>query len=195
MPRQRPDGHWEPSTNAGANVRRGGGVSGVWWYCNKQYFQAVELDDGPPIGSSLYKTYSVYYSDGCGIWVMDADATTLTNGDWHSWHTLTFDHYDDYSSYLTNAGEHHTLCIQRSGQRWPTLLLPDIYHTGRRITSASQYGGLIGELPILLGLIALSTPRAWLPNVLPTMFMGGKWQIHQYSQPRKLACFWLPHSH
>jgi hypothetical protein len=71
------------------------------------------------------------------------------------------------------------LRVQRRDQAWPRLLLPDIYHTPT-LTPHQQYGGLTGELPIFLALIAFSTSRDWLPNVLPTVFQNGAWVLHQH---------------
>jgi hypothetical protein len=64
------------------------------------------------------------------------------------------------------------------------MLLPDIYHAPAR-TQDQNYGGLTGELPILLALIALSMPPSYLPQILPNMFAGGAWQVHGYRLPRK----------
>jgi hypothetical protein len=68
------------------------------------------------------------------------------------------------------------------------MLLPDIYHTTVR-TGDTRYGGIIGELPIFLALIAFSTSREYLPNVLPRVFNGGSWIVHPYQQPSK--SYWL----
>jgi hypothetical protein len=108
-----------------------------------------------------------------------------------SWQPLRFDHNpNDYSSFLTNAGQHCMLRVQRRDQAWTQLLLPDIYHTSV-LTDHQQYGGLTGELPIFLALMAFSTSREYLPNLLPYMFQGGAWVPHvphQYKQPRTSSC-------
>lgn len=174
-----------PSTVAGANIRKAEGASGHWWFCNGQ--QIYESPTGLPPGSQFYRNCSMYYGAGVGIWVMTRDATTLTSEDWESWRLLTFDHNaHDYSSYLTNAGQSSTLCVQRSDQRWPQLLLPDIYRTERRIEGA-QYGGLTGELPIFLGLVALSTSRTYVAGAIRQSFQNGAWYVHQYAQPSEFA--------
>jgi hypothetical protein len=64
-----------------------------------------------------------------------------------------------YSSYITNAGEHNRLRTQRSNQTWPKMLLPKHYHApepSRTSDEYHQYGGLTGELPLFLALIAFS---------------------------------------
>jgi hypothetical protein len=105
-----------------------------------------------------------------------------------TWHPLRFDHNPhDYSSFLTNAGQQTMLRVQRNDQAWPRLLLPDIYHTPT-LTQHRQYGGLTGELPIFLALIAFSTSRDWLPNVLPNVFSGGAWVPHRYFVQSMEAC-------
>ena len=111
------------------------------------------------------------------------DACSPRDGD--TWHPLRFDHHArTYASFVTNAGQHNTLRIQREDQAWTRMLLPDIYHTPVR-TEDTRYGGLIGELPIFLALIAFSTSREYLPSVLPRVFIGGSWIVHPYQQPRK----------
>jgi hypothetical protein len=61
------------------------------------------------------------------------------------------------------------------------MLLPDIYHTTRPSPQNTGSGGLIGDLPIFLALVALSLPQGpqWLPHFLSTMFRDGVWQPHQ----------------
>jgi hypothetical protein len=113
--------------------------------------------------------------------VLRGDATRPAADE--NWHPLRFEHStDDYSSFLNNAAGDLTLAVRRRDQLWPRMLLPDIYH-GDRITRNQSYGGLIGELPILLALIAFSTSRDTLPNVLPAVFRGGAWKTHQILAP------------
>lgn len=118
--------------------------------------------------------------------MLSGDATNPPPGE--AWQPLSFEHSNrDYSSFLTNAGQYATLRIQRTDQEWPRMLLPDIHHTPSR-TPYMQYGGLTGELPIFLALIAHSTSREWLPSVLPTVFTGGQWRVHPHQFPRKIGC-------
>jgi hypothetical protein len=170
--------HWIPSTDEGAHERVAGGVSGLWWYCNAQnLIQYASI----PNGCRHYKTFSVYYSSGFGFWVMRGDATNPGEGE--NWHRLNFEHDENnWSSYLTNAGDQNALYFQRDDQMWPHLLLPDIYHADHR-GSFANYGGLKGDLPIFLALMAFSTSADWLPNVLPRSFIQGRWMVHQYQRP------------
>lgn len=102
-----------------------------------------------------------------------------------AWHPLSFDHDDhDYSSYLTNAGTESTLRCQRSDQSWPRMLLPTTNQVqAARMTSA--YGGLKGDLAIFLGLIALSVGQQFVTQLIPHVFRGGAWAVHQYPHGRK----------
>jgi hypothetical protein len=124
----------------------------------------------------------MYYSGGHGLLILRGDATTGTETE--SWLPPRFDHdKKDYSSFLTNAGGQPQLLLQRHDQLWPTMLLPDIYHAPVR-TMNERYGGLTGELGILLALIALSVPQEHLQTVLPAMYREGSWQVHSYRAPR-----------
>ncbi|KAF2191808.1 hypothetical protein K469DRAFT_804780 [Zopfia rhizophila CBS 207.26] len=170
--------HWIPSTDRGAHVRIGGGASGTIWYCNRQ--QIYSLPQFPP-GCALYKVFSVYYSEGHGFWVLRGDATNPPASE--TWHPLSFDHEGhEYSSFLTNAGQQPTLYCQRADQHWPRMLLPDIYHS--RVPTTGTYGGLIGELPIFLALVAFSVARQLVPQILQQLFIGGAWITHNYPHGR-----------
>ncbi|KAF2647821.1 hypothetical protein K491DRAFT_685214 [Lophiostoma macrostomum CBS 122681] len=171
-------GNWIPCTDANANFRIGGGVSGRPYYCDRQQiYEVAQL----PTGAVKYKQFSTYFLGGYGFWILRGDACSPKDDNWHP---LRFDHHDrSYASFVTNAGQHNTLRVQREDQAWAKLLLPDIYHTPMR-TEDTRYGGLIGELPIFLALIAFSTSREYLPSVLPRVFSQGSWVVHPYQQPR-----------
>ena len=173
-----------PSTIPNANRRVSGGVSGKLWFCDTQ--QIYEVTNTISAQTTPYKQFSVFFGGGYGFWVLRGDATNPPDDE--DWFPLRFDHSDqDFSSYLTNAGQNPTLCVQRHDQVWPKMLLPDIYHAqSPPIAQTSGYGGLTGELPIFLALLAISMPREYLPSVLPTLFTGGAWTTHPYQYPRKL---------
>lgn len=173
-------GNWIPSIEANVNRRVLGGVSERLWFCNRQ--QIFEIYDPLPPESLQFKQFSVYFGGGYGFWVLRGDATNPADDE--AWHPLRFDHSElDYSSFLTNAGQQPQLKIQRPDQIWPKMLLPDIYHAPMQTTSLA-HGGLTGELPILLGLLAISMPSNWLPSELPKLFTGGVWTVHAYTIPR-----------
>lgn len=67
-----------------------------------------------------------------------------------------------------------TLSYHRSDQAWAKILLPDIYHGGR--TADTRYGGLKGDLPIILGLVAFSIQQDQLVQWLPYMMVNSVWQ-------------------
>ena len=124
----------------------------------------------------------MYYAEGTGFWVLRGDGRVPPDDD--DWHKLRFDTYDGRGlSYLTNAGQLSTLYIQPNPPSWANLLLPDIYH-GRNPATPQRPGGLVGELPIFLGLMAFSTKRENLQGVLPYSFTGGSWTTHPWQAPR-----------
>jgi hypothetical protein len=62
------------------------------------------------------------------------------------------------------------------------MLLPDIYHGPPY--SAPGYGGLTGDLPIFLGLLALSMKPDRLMTELPRLMQDGDWGEHQRHDKR-----------
>lgn len=174
-------GHWIPSTQPGVNVPVGGGASGAWWICNGQSIQPAP-DNALPYGSRPYQTFSVFYSDGFGFWIMRGDAIRPNQEE--AWKPLCFDHDEnDWSSYLTNAGPHQTLRFVRNGQMWPYMLLPNVYHC-RPAPASQTYGGLTGDLAIFLGLMALSMDQLYVSQHLPARFTGGAWKEHRLTHGR-----------
>jgi hypothetical protein len=125
----------------------------------------------------------MYYCEGYGFYVTRDNATQQAE----RWLPLTFDHDDlNYSSYVTNAGSARTLRCQRPDQQWPQMLLPDIYQAPP-VTAHQAYGGLKGDLAILLALVAFSMSREHLPQYLQSMFLGETWQVHGLPHGRTLA--------
>jgi hypothetical protein len=124
---------------------------------------------------SHFKTFSLFYCPGLGFYVLRGDGTAPAQGE--TWNTIRFGHEADGSSYLTPAGANETLQCQRPEQQWPHKLLPNIYHAVPQ-TQDPRPGGLIGELPIFLGLAAMSMDTASLRTWLPWMFQGSRWHVH-----------------
>lgn len=145
-----------------------------------------------------YETYSMYHARGF-FWTVDYDATRTKVGDGkHAEDSDTEDitdsdtsdddneEHDDWSelsydraeveglqslSYVGRHGRKGRLLAQRRDQTWAHHLLPDGYQS-RIITSDRRAGGLAGELPLLIALVAMSLPTtAWttmIPQTLAT---------------------------
>jgi hypothetical protein len=100
-----------------------------------------------------------------------------------TWHHLRFDWNEvDFSSSLTNNGTEAVMRCHNPTKKWPAMLLPDIYH-GPAYPNEG-YGGLTGDLPIFLALIAFSMQPEELAAELPKMMHNGKWQTHSLPHGR-----------
>ncbi|KAF1967475.1 hypothetical protein BU23DRAFT_291197 [Bimuria novae-zelandiae CBS 107.79] len=169
-------GIWHPSTETGDYERKhdaGAGATGIWWYCNGQTIQRI---DTFPQGSTHYQTFSVFYSEGFGFWILRGDATNPRRSE--AWHPLSFDHDEqDFSSYLTNAGTEKTLRCQRVDQSWSGMLLPTTNQV-RAVATSQAYGGLKGDLAIFLALLAQSMEPGKVTQTLYRMFREGAWVLH-----------------
>jgi hypothetical protein len=173
-------------TVAGYNVRVGGGVSGKWWSCDEHTIE--EMPSWNPSGTSPYKTFSTFYGSGHGFWVLRGDATNPPNNE--GWHHLRFDHHPtNYSSSLSNAGQEAALRCQPSNVWWPHMLLPCIYHGPPY--DYEGYGGLTGDLPIFLSLLALSMKPEMLGQELPNLMQNGSWTTHQNAHGRKPTTMYM----
>lgn len=87
-----------------------------------------------------------------------------------NWTELTFGRaaVDGYPS-LSHAGFHcqeTTLLAQHRGQDWVQHLIPRRYHSENTSTD-HRAGGLVGDLPLLIGLVAMSLPTTAWPDVIP----------------------------
>jgi hypothetical protein len=173
-------GSWRPPLIPGGSYSLAAGASNLYGYCDShQISWLAHL----PHGASIYKRYSTYYAEGSGFWILKGDARAPSPDD--DWHKLRFDTYDNRgSSYLTSAGQLPTLHVQPPSQNWAALLLPDIYHSRTPATRECP-GGLTGELPIFLALVAFTTSRENLQGVLPQTFSGGRWNSHSWQAPRR----------
>jgi hypothetical protein len=175
-------GSWRPPINPGWSYSLGTGLSNSYGYCDGHQISWLSQ---LPHGASVYKQYSTYYAEGSGFWILRGDGRAPPPDD--DWHELRFDTYDNRgSSYLTNAGQLSTLHVQpvRSSLNWAALLFPEIYHSRTPATPECP-GGLTGELPIFLALVAFTTSRENLQDVLPYTFKNGRWNTHTWQQPRR----------
>ena len=202
-------GTWYPPKSRGTNQLIGGGVSGLYWYCDGFSISQVDCLPG---NCPHFKTFSVYHHKSI-FWASKCDATMVQVGDGddstgyqdledapegedEGWHFLSFDYEDEdnggqtYSSYITNAGEHDRLRTQRPDQIWPGMLLPEHYHapeSSRTSAEYHQYGGLAGELPLFLALIAFSVDANNVYWALQACFKNGSWRTYKADHVREYS--------
>ncbi|KAK4501718.1 hypothetical protein PRZ48_007527 [Zasmidium cellare] len=153
-----------------------------------------------------YKTYSLYHARGV-FWIVDYDVTRHKvgdgkhdeddadesssgdedNGAYDDWSELTFGPANiEEHPFLSYAGHHQNtrrLLAQRRGQDWVQHLIPDRYQSHFTATDGKS-GGLVGELPLLIGLAAMSLPVQGWPGVLPQTIVNPpqsrrSWRISQ----------------
>lgn len=195
----------------GLYVRRPGhGITGQWWICDGNQTRSLPSWH-PPQGSTSYSVFSTMFIAGHGFCILRGDAMNPSNDE--AWHNLRFDH-DEMTgpSALTNAGQDATLLWQNPKSRWPHMLLPSIYHAPKpqgnpnppveadapgdlgtpeeeNILGASNaqeiFGGLTGDLPIFLALLAFSMKPERLATELPRLMNDGRWRTHSRSHGRK----------
>lgn len=77
-------------------------------------------------------------------------------------------------SYIGRRQQNRRLAVSRLDQQWATQLFPHGYQA-RQQTSNRQRGGLVGELPLLLGLMSFSMPPDRVLACLPHC-LGNPWQ-------------------
>ena len=79
------------------------------------------------------------------------------------------------------------------GQSWVGQLLPPCYHNQDQLTSGPTITGLVGRLPILIALAALSTSASKIKDVLSESIRGYKWIPHEDTQGRIRGMYDLDH--
>lgn len=117
------------------------------------------------------------------------------------WRVISFDHVlqtntnATYSS-INILGEEAHLAADGSPV-WMGQLLPHVYNYqrttpgGRPIPSPTTSAGLIGSLPILVGLAAFSAPKDSLTAVLSSSVFPRAWRRHNQPTGRKLCSLTL----
>lgn len=173
----------------------GGNDSGKYWHCRGEDIIQAE-GNALPKECYPFKTFSVYYDDGT-FWITRGDASTQLigagdsnkesgTGHGEDWRRLTFEHDGPtYASHLTNAGTNPRLRTQRPDQDWPRMLLPEQYHALPSFhTAYRQYGGLAGELPLFLALMAFSADVSYVGWVFHACFINGIWGTHHETHGR-----------
>ncbi|KAI6914885.1 hypothetical protein D0869_03454 [Hortaea werneckii] len=104
------------------------------------------------------------------------------------WSTMSFSLGSSYTSYAGQRQQQQRLHCRRHDQLWATQLFTDIY-TAQQENRNPQYGGLNGELPLLIALLALTMPPQCLPQYLPQC-MGNTWNVYPPNTfPR--GCGWI----
>ncbi|KAK4544190.1 hypothetical protein LTR36_004400 [Oleoguttula mirabilis] len=96
------------------------------------------------------------------------------------WKTLMFGSMANYALYAGQRLEHQRLPWARPDQLWATQLLPDTYRAQLQ-TANARYGGMNGELPLLLGIVALSMPAQALTMCLPNCIVN-PWRLYPDAQ-------------
>ena len=176
-----------PSTNTDNIVRAGGGASGVWWYFAGRWIQKIPRSDtdSPAVGSQHFKTISTFFSREFGFWIGEGNAANpKIPVEW--WQPLYFDYGDSpRSTYVTNAGTETHLNRTRPDQHWVKLLFPERYHNSKQVINDMPCGGLTGDLPIFLSLIAFSIHPHYLEMALPTLIRHDSWALHSLPHGRK----------
>lgn len=118
----------------------------------------------------------------------ESSSSTSEEDSWDTWAELSFGpaNTGGYQS-LSRVGRHagqRRLLAQRRGQRWVHHLIPDRYHANIVSARDSRSGGLVGELPLLIGLAAMSLPIQRWVDLLPQTIVNhpnamGSWRITQ----------------
>lgn len=111
------------------------------------------------------------------------------------WRVISFDHLPQmntsatYSSINVLGLERHLAAF--GSTVWMGQLLPDVYNYqrttpgGHPIPSSTTSAGLIGSLPILVGLAAFSAPKDSLTAVLSSSVSPRAWRRHTRPTGRK----------
>ena len=123
------------------------------------------------------------------VWTVDYDATVVQVGDGFEtsassgysteteegqvsqededdWVSMSFNHLTNSVSYAGRRLQKWRLCVERDDQDWARQILPDVYMAQAQPDNP-QHGGLIGDLPLLLGLIAFAVRDTEATTVLP----------------------------
>lgn len=97
------------------------------------------------------------------------------------WAFVAFQHDIDplngYASYIMRRGDRQKLRVQRPSQRWAHTLLPRHFHAEQGTPdNYPQYGGMIGELNIIIGLFAFSVRSNRVEDTLTYCMHNGQFR-------------------
>lgn len=193
---QRQDNHgtWLPPRRNNQLLRAAGCPAGQYFYFNGVTKRSTLYVPPPgyvlPPGAEVYKECSVYVNRA-KFWTVSYDATrqaVLEGPNCQDWHEIAF-HYSGqtWTSYVDHAGEHERLLVQRPNQIWVNQLLPDRYHAAQSIADEyPQFGGMVGDLPLILALIAFSMAPQYVSSTMERCVHGHAWALHNL--PRGEGC-------
>jgi hypothetical protein len=99
------------------------------------------------------------------------------------WQPLSFRHLSERRSYVGRQMPEGHLAVSRDDQIWPEQLFPDTY-SAQEETEDEDEGGLLGELTLLIGLLAFTVPEANVATLLPAC-MGENWDVYPPQQLRR----------
>ncbi|KAK4565845.1 hypothetical protein LTR86_003694 [Recurvomyces mirabilis] len=97
------------------------------------------------------------------------------------WSKLSFDHIDRGRSYAGVDKEYQDLAVIQEDSHWPDQLLPDTYGADER-TDTPRRGGLVGDLPLLIALMAFSLPPNDVTAYLPPCIASPSWRVYGPNQ-------------
>jgi len=212
-PRVDRSGQWLPPRIRGANILVQGDTSNMLFYYDPGQGLAYPRQDYPQ-DLIHYSDFSVYFYRDV-FWCVPGDAIANAIGDWrsddpqagrasyqsqeetagwHDWHLLTFAYgSNDYSSRVGIGHDNHTLYTQRPDQRWVPEIFPDVYHApGPRRTQNVRFGGLSGDLGLLLALLAFSVSPEEVRTAVETCVRGDGWRPFLNAE-RRSGCKWFEH--
>ncbi|KAH9822098.1 hypothetical protein Tdes44962_MAKER04773 [Teratosphaeria destructans] len=100
----------------------------------------------------------------------DSSGSTVDEEEDHDdWSTISFN-WADQRRKLSYAGQRQPfqrLPLRRHDQIWADQLLPDRYQASQdRYTQEVGSGGMVGDLPLLIGLVAFAMPATFVPGYL-----------------------------
>ena len=107
----------------------------------------------------------------------DSDSDEESEPDNVDWSPLTFTTLQQQSSYIGLGLPLQHLPIRRHPQHWPEQILPDTYRVTRAALNEERYDGLVGELPLLIGLMCFALPPALVPTSLPAC-IHRPWRVY-----------------
>lgn len=206
------NGRWLPPRELGANKLSQSPFHHIWYHYDGRQTTVVPQ---PTVPMQHYNTYSLYIiNHKIWIYPYDATVAKVGNGTTNpdaesepgnssdeegarppsiaaeDWTPLRFQwpNTDNVGSptFVARRALESTLQCQRSDQRWVREILPIRYHAEAGYRAEPQgRGGLVGELPILIALIALSVRPDQVPTAL-VHCMGHEYNPH--GLPRGQGC-------